>query len=79
MCIKLYYQHLKFCSNTFNFQIRELEELKQHYGNLEEQLIEKQSVERRNSEDNAAKGDKAQNIERPSDLPLDSTLLQEDR
>ncbi|XP_050738525.1 kinesin-like protein KIF16B [Eriocheir sinensis] len=60
-------------------QIRELEELKQHYGNLEEQLIQKQLTDGGDCEHGAKEGHKAQSIERPSDLPLDSSLLQEDR
>uniref|UniRef100_A0A0P4WG05 Kinesin motor domain-containing protein n=1 Tax=Scylla olivacea TaxID=85551 RepID=A0A0P4WG05_SCYOL len=68
-------------NTSINEQIRELEELKQHYGNLEDQLIDKQSSERQDSAYNGSEGDQAQNIERPSDLPLplDSSLFQEDR
>lgn len=69
-------------------QIRELETLKQHYCNLEDQIFSQPL----GTKDMAAPKDKMQgdeearedkenghHVERPTDLPLDSSLLQEDR
>ncbi|XP_071517126.1 kinesin-like protein Klp98A isoform X2 [Panulirus ornatus] len=71
---------------SVNEKIIELEALKQHYSNIEEQLIQQSPVTR--AEPQGFTGapqelrkdkDNEQKIERPADLPLDSTLLQEDR
>ncbi|KAK7073370.1 hypothetical protein SK128_016700 [Halocaridina rubra] len=71
---------------SINEQIQELEALKQHYANLEDQLISHPSVINKNSEDKTSVSSnmgaglqEKQGGDRPSDLPLESSLLQEDR
>ncbi|KAK3871433.1 hypothetical protein Pcinc_023420 [Petrolisthes cinctipes] len=61
-------------------KICELEALKSHYGNLEAELIQQQKKGSGEPEsDGAMCEEKTQKAERPADLPLDSSLLQEDR
>ncbi|XP_037786236.1 uncharacterized protein LOC119582068 [Penaeus monodon] len=69
-------------------QIRELETLKQHYCNLEDQIFSQPlgtknmaAPKDKTQEDQEAREDKenGHHVERPTDLPLDSSLLQEDR
>ncbi|XP_042242970.1 kinesin-like protein Klp98A isoform X2 [Homarus americanus] len=67
-------------------KIRELEALKHHYSNLEDQLIHQPSATKADpqgcvglSQGLTEDEENGQRVERPAHLPLDSTLLQEDR
>ncbi|XP_069942470.1 kinesin-like protein Klp98A isoform X2 [Cherax quadricarinatus] len=70
---------------SINEKIHELEALKLHYCNLEEQLIHQSPVARPDlasytaAAQESQQDEKEQRTDRPAHLSLDSTLLQEDR